>query len=131
MSSRYVLDGSAAVGLLLGEPSTGDVESVLEQAVKGRATLYVPALFPFEVGNALLMAERRKRIDAGSAHGLLSALLKLPLTVEPPPDALTCDQILQRCRKHALTFYDASYAELAERRKATLLTLDAKLKAAT
>lgn len=127
MTSRRVLDVSAAVGLLLGEPESLQFDGVLESAVEGRMELLVPSLFWFEAGNALLVAERRRRIESGAAARLLSELCRLPLKTDPAPSPAVLQHTLQLAASHGLSAYDAAYVELARRFHAPLLTLDAGL----
>jgi predicted nucleic acid-binding protein len=93
--------------------------------------IIVPAHWPTEVSNGLLMASRRSRIPQGSAGLFWDQLSILPIAVEPP---LTPDQVkavISLCEQHRLTIYDAAYLELAKRKAVALATLDtALLKAA-
>ena len=87
-------------------------------------------LFPFEISNVLLMAERRKRITEAEllrAHGDLAALA---IAIEGPPTAAVLTDIMQLARLHGLSFYDASYLELAIRLNSRLGSLDEALRKA-
>jgi hypothetical protein len=41
-----------------------------------------PAIWPFELANALLVAERRRRISVAQVTALLGRILQLPVSVE-------------------------------------------------
>jgi predicted nucleic acid-binding protein len=75
----------------------------------------VPALWPLEVANVLLMGERRKRATQAKAAKWLRFLTTLPIAVDTQTPALAFDPILGLARSHALTAYDAAYLELAMR----------------
>src|SRR5262245_57732553 len=64
-----------------------------------------------EATNALLVAERRKRIAAACANPAVGILRRLPIQT----DAETADQAgrqtLELARQHALSIYDAAYLE--------------------
>ena len=80
-------------------PLVPDVSAILSQALDHEdATLaeaviaaiaaddaFVPTLFWFEIRNALLMAERRKRISAQRTTAFLSDLALLPFSVDDLP----------------------------------------------
>src|ERR1700722_4732063 len=86
-----------------------------------------PSLWPLEALNALLMAERRKRLDGKTRQRLAGFLRGLPITL----DMETADQAwtatARLAERYRLTSYDAAYLELAQRRKLPLATLDMEL----
>jgi len=90
----------------------------------------VPALWPLEVANVLLMAERRKRSNHTRATKWLRYLSALPIAVDAETPFRAFDHILNLARPHKLTAYDAAYLELAVRRGVPLGTLDSDLKKA-
>lgn len=126
---RLVLDASVAVAWCFEDESTPFAEHVLDLVSAGAETL-APAIWPLEVANALLTAERRKRITTAQVTALLQRISKLPIAVEPIPLARAFEQVLSTARQHELTEYDAAYVELALREGLPLATLDAKLRRA-
>ena len=84
-------------------------------------------LWWFEVRNALLVGERRGRMDATQVAEIVAQLDALPIHLDREPDG---HAIIALARAHRLTFYDAAYLELARRLDAPLATLDRKLAAA-
>ncbi len=102
--------------------------SVLESLKTTHAI--TPALWPFEVANALLDAERRGRINAAQQAEFLDRLRQLPIHVEHRPAAWLGQQILPLARAHRLTAYDAAHLELAQRTGLPLATLDGDLRKA-
>lgn len=89
----------------------------------------VPVTWPFEVANALLVAERRGRITEAQSARFLEFLSTMPIIVDTDtePNAL---HIVLAGRQHGLTAYDACYLELAMRHGLPLATQDAHLRAA-
>lgn len=126
---RLVLDASVAVAWCFEDESTRPAENVLDVLSAGTEAL-APAIWPLEVANALLVAERRKRITRAQVTALLQRISKLPIAVEPIPPARAFEQVLAVARQHELSEYDASYVELASREGLPLATLDAKLRRA-
>ena len=99
-------------------------------ALEAGVEAVVPCLWPLEVTNILIAAERRGRITAALAEEFLSDLKELSLTVDPVDVVLTFENIRQLAHEHNLTAYDAAYLELALRKGIPLATLDADLKKA-
>lgn len=126
---RIVLDASVAVAWCFEDESTGLAEGVLDLLSAGTEVL-APAIWPFEVANALLMAERRKRIKVAQASAFLQRIAGLPISIDPIQPGTAFNQILSVARQNDLTEYDAAYVELALRERLPLATLDEKLRRA-
>jgi predicted nucleic acid-binding protein len=90
----------------------------------------VPALWPLEVANALLVGEHRKRITEAKVAQFLALLQILPITVDDETALRAWQDTLHLARLHDLTVYDAAYLELTVRLGLPLASLDDKLKAA-
>jgi predicted nucleic acid-binding protein len=122
----YVVDPSTALAWLLPD-ETNDRAAAVRAAIENGANVWVPVHWWLEVGNGLLMAERRGRITPEQVAEALSLVNALPFE----EDQETAEQIPVRtfglARKHGLTIYDAAYLELARRRGATLATFDGQL----
>jgi predicted nucleic acid-binding protein len=122
----FVVDPSVAIAWILPDETNTRADSV-RQAIEGGEEAWVPSHWWLEVGNGLLMAERRGRISAQKLDQALRLFNALPLE----EDEATAEQISGRtltlARRHELTIYDAAYLELAERRGAILATFDEKL----
>jgi predicted nucleic acid-binding protein len=102
--------------------------NILDQVVENGAI--VPSLWSLEIGNVLLMAERKKRITLEQRQKAIHTLAELPIVV----DTLTSDhawlETMELAERYDLTLYDASYLELALRRSLPLATFDKSLKQA-
>lgn len=125
MSVRFVVDASVVMSWCFEDEGNGYAETVLE-SLESAAAL-APAIWPLEVGNVLLVAERKKRLDQAASVRFLSLLGSLPITVEQEPPERMCKEILSLARAHALSTYDACYLDLAMRLALPLATLDAPL----
>ena len=126
VTKRLVLDASVAVAWCFEEESTRFTEGILDSVIGG-AEVLTPAIWPFEVANALLVAERHKRVTMAQATALLQRISKLPVLVEAISPNRAFEQILQVARQYQLTEYDAAYVDLALREALPLATLNAKL----
>ena len=128
--AAWVVDPSVALAWLLPDESGLRAEA-LRREMEAGAEAWIPAHWWLEVGNGLLMAERRGRIPSGQVPQALALMESLPFQVDEDTARQVPGRILALARKHRLTVYDAAYLELAQRRGAKLATLDdALLKAA-
>lgn len=129
VTKKLVLDASVALAWCFPGESTEFSERVLDHLANGFAA-FVPAIWPFEVANALLVGERRKRVTVAQVTSLLQRLSDLPITVEPIGVGGAFGPILAVARREQLTEYDAVYLELALREAHPLATLDEGLRRA-
>ncbi len=90
----------------------------------------VPAIWHVEVGNALLVQTRRKRLLPASAAEAFERFPTLATEVDTETTGLGWRNGLRLAERHRLTLYDAVYLELAQRRDLPLATLDRELQAA-
>ena len=125
MSSRFVIDNSVVMSWCFEDEGNSYAEDVLESLESGEA--FVPAIWPLEVGNVLLVAERKKRLSHASAVRFLGLLGGLPVSVEQEPPDRMLKEILSLAREHELSTYDASYLDLAMRLDLPISTLDISL----
>ncbi len=87
----------------------------------------VPAIWYWEVQNALLMAERAKRITSEDVANVQHQVLALPIEVEPIGPTITFGTEVHTARRMGLSVYDAAYLDLALKRGLRLMTCDKKL----
>jgi predicted nucleic acid-binding protein len=112
-SETLVIDCSVTMAWYFKDEATPYTNAVRAALATERAA--VPALWPLEVANVLLMGERRKRSTQAKATKWLRFLSALPIAVDTQTPALAFDPILDLARSHKLTAYDAAYLELALR----------------
>jgi len=91
----------------------------------GRAEIWAPSLWRPELVNAVVNAERRKRISGDRRRAVLANADGLPLRIDHEMPSVA--ELNELAAGHTLTPYDAVYFELARRRKLPLATLDAAL----
>jgi predicted nucleic acid-binding protein len=118
-----VLDASVTLPWFLHDERTAFTDSVF--AALGEDEFWVPAVWRLEFPNALLVAERKRRIDRQTRLEALELASGLALRV----DAASIDMrsISTIAERHGLSTYDASYLELAARQGFGLVTLDRAL----
>lgn len=87
-------------------------------------------IWPLEVVNGLVVAERRDRLDAASGGRFLELLESLPVTVDPLPPRRAFSAFRDLARAYRLSAYDAAYLDLAVRLALPLATLDERLRGA-
>lgn len=121
----FVTDASVLAAWFLDEKADPRVEAAFEAL--SRVEARAPGLFYYEIRNALLMSERRRRITGAMSAQFLRHLARLPIRLEPPGDDTS---IMALARARSLTVYDAAYLELARRRALPLATVDRALEKA-
>ena len=126
--TRFVLDCSVTMAWCFDDEATPCTDGVRDGLVDARAI--VPSLWPLEVGNVLLVAERRNRLRKADATRFLALLQALPITVDQGTSQRALREILNLAREQELSSYDAAYLELAIREGLALATLDDRLKEA-
>lgn len=119
---NFVVDASITAAWLLPDEKSEPTDQILARLSTG--TAYVPALWPFEIRNILIMAERRHRLTADMADQALRLVARFPLTIDQEIDHMRCHEI---ARSKQLTYYDAAYLELAVRLELPIATLDKAL----
>jgi predicted nucleic acid-binding protein len=124
----FVLDASVALAWCFGDEESDRGVRILEALRSSDAI--VPQLWTLEVANALLVAERRQRLDAGQADRFIRMFLGLPIGADPGSRSAAFREIRQLARTHGLSVYDATYLELALRMSLPLATMDASLRRA-
>ena len=124
----FVVDSSVTVTWCFAEERTPPTAALLDRAMNSGAI--APSLWPLEILNALLMSEKRKRLDSARRHELISALQSMPITLDQETAAQAWGATNRLAERHRLTLYDAAYLELAQRLDLPLATLDADLREA-
>lgn len=120
-----VLDASVALAWCFADEQSPLADAVADLLTTDRAV--VPAIWPLEVGNALLSAERGDRLAAAERPALLRLLGALPIEIEPLELAQVVGPVTDLARESGLSVCDAAYLELASRLRAPLATLDQRL----
>ena len=107
--------GITREGFREGDPAAGDARNGVHE-------LFAPDIFPAEVFNALLKAERTKRINVGEAKTLYASIgADIPALHPYLPLMPRAGEIASR---HRVALYDCLYIALAERESCEVITAD-------
>ena len=121
--SGFVLDCSVGMAWCFEDKADRYADGVLDRLVDESAL--VPPLWPLEIANVLVVAERRRRLRRSDSARFLELVGALPIAVDtatPNPSHL-----LAVAREHRLSAYDAAYLALAMREGIPLATRDLAL----
>lgn len=77
----FVADASVALAWCFEDETNSLADALLDRLRRGDR-IVVPAHWPTEISNGLLVAQRRKRIRTGQAATLLSELARLPIEMD-------------------------------------------------
>jgi predicted nucleic acid-binding protein len=121
-----VVDASVTLAWALPGEVRAEAAAALLLRVADEAAM-VPAHWRLEVGNGLLMAERRGRIRPQRVDAVWRQLAEMPIETDAETDARAWSGAAALARRHGLTLYDAAYLELAARRGLPLATFDGTL----
>jgi predicted nucleic acid-binding protein len=125
----FVLDASVTLSWCFDDQANAYTEALLEWCAAG-TDASVAFIWPLEIANILVQAQRKGRVDEQRIDQFVDALLRLPIQIEP----LNAEQSLREIRRLAaaqgLTSYDAAYLAVALKRNLPLATQDADLRRA-
>jgi predicted nucleic acid-binding protein len=125
--NRFILDCSISASWCLKDESNEEATRILERMSEDEAL--VPSIWPVEMANVLVVAERKSRISTTDAARAVEILLSLPIHADKGNlENLSTIRLL--AREHKLSAYDACYLELAQRTRLPIATLDHALQAA-
>jgi len=131
----FVVDASAALAWCFEDEASSFTDGLLDRLRHGDQ-IVVPAHWPTEISNALLVALRKKRIKAGQPELFWDELARLPVEIEPPltaPQAKTvlalggsCRTLASRAGIHSRQFGNscdalARFRKISKRDKKRLL----------
>src|SRR5271157_4139005 len=123
--AAFVLDSSVALAWFMPGEQTPRTEALLDQATETGAL--VPGMWPLEVANIVLVAERKNRITQAQRVRALAALAKLPIRIDTDTAGHAWDSTFDLALAHGLSVYDAGYLDLSLRSGLPLATLDQAL----
>ena len=121
----FVVDSSVTLAWLLPDEQYAGLDALADAL--GTAPAHAPPLWSLEVSNALVTAQRRKRITERELDKLLKIVDGLPIELDSAPPADIGRAVLACARRFGLTTYDAAYLELAQRLSLPLATIDGPL----
>jgi predicted nucleic acid-binding protein len=119
---KYAIDTSVAVKWVISEIDSDKAIRLRDGYKNGIHEVIAPDLFPTEIANVLMMAERRGRIAAGDALPFMQTILKnVPTLHQATPLLPRAIELAQTFRQ---TVYDCLYAALAERESCDMVSAD-------
>jgi predicted nucleic acid-binding protein len=124
--ATFVIDASAALPWCFDDEATAYTEGLLNRCAVGEEVM-VASIWPLEMANSLLSAQRRGRVTAERVEQFLVQLLRFRIHVEPFTTQQAVREIRQLAHTYQLTAYDAAYLALALRYTLPLATLDVEL----
>jgi predicted nucleic acid-binding protein len=119
---ELVLDASIMLTVALPDEDNGVATRAVKRMIEHSAL--VPCHWLLEIGNGLLMAERRRRISSEMRNKALVFISALPFELDQPLRDVVWSAAIELAASHGLTLYDAVYLELAARNGLPLATLD-------
>jgi predicted nucleic acid-binding protein len=123
----FVVDASVTLPWFLEDERSAFTDAVFASLHRGE--FWTAAIWCLEFPNALLAAQKRRRIDRIARLGVLERAVQLGLRIEAqPPDLRAVSAVAEQ---YGLSTYDAAYLELAMRQGFGLITLDRQLADAT
>lgn len=128
MGDDFVIDNSVVMTWCFKDEANQYADAILDSLEVSAG--FVPSIWPLEVCNVLLVAERKKRIGEADSARFIALLTELPIIVEQEPPERMIKEIFALAREHKLSSYDASYLDLAMRKGLPVATLDKNLIAA-
>jgi predicted nucleic acid-binding protein len=129
MTGAFIADASVAIGWVHPAQATSETAAMLD-AIEAGAVLEVPALWPLEVANALMVLVRRRKMTDEDRQTGLGWLRGLSIRVDHDAASLAFSKLSELASAYQLSVYDAAYLELAERRTLALACTDGPLKKA-
>jgi predicted nucleic acid-binding protein len=129
VTGSFVVDASVTIGWIHPAQATPQTAAMLDAISEG-ARLEVPALWPLEVANALLVLVRRRKLTEHERHMGLEWLGGLPVRIDHEMASLAFSRLSELAGTHRLSVYDATYLDVAHRRKLPLGCRDGPLRTA-
>ena len=125
----WVIDASIALAWALPDETSDQADRFLSR-VSAEEILWVPALWWYEVANALAVVERRKRLTEAEGIRLIELYGMLPIKTDTVIGPGILERLRTLAREYRLSAYDSAYLELTLRKGLGLATLDKELRSA-
>jgi len=126
VSGAWIIDSSVGFAWVHPNQATPETDKLLEEVGAG-AMVVVPSLWFLEMANSLLVLERRKKLTSEEGNVALATLSAMNFSVDEEASRAAFRKTSELAEKHELTVYDATYLEVALRRKLPLATRDGAL----
>ena len=120
-----VLDNSIVLSWGLADEDDALANRAMKLTIDHGAV--VPGIWWYELRNALVVNERRGRIDTKGVRATLADLGEMRIALDTDHDDRV---VLDLARRHGLSVYDAVYLEVALRHRLPIASLDLRLRQA-
>lgn len=125
--SNFVLDASVTLAWLIDKAADPYAVRVRRFLLSGNLAL-VPNLWPLEVANGFVVAERRGLLSPGDTTEILQSFEAiLSSAIRVIHETTPIGRIVSAARTWGLTAYDAVYLQLAKEEQLPIATLDRTL----
>lgn len=125
MGESFVVDNSVVMTWCFKDKTNQYADAILD--CLSEATAFVPSIWPLEVVNVLLVAERKKRLSEADSVRFITLLSQLPIIVEHQRPERLMKDLLALARSNNLSSYEASYLDLSMRKGIPIATVDTRL----
>lgn len=125
LTDGFVMDASITLTWCFADEATTTTKMLLESMETNAA--HVPSIWTLEIGNILLAAARKNRINYADIMQFLALLKNIKITIDIETAEKGFHDILSLAHNNHLTTYDAAYLELAMRLGKPLATKDREL----
>ncbi|HEX4348798.1 MAG TPA: type II toxin-antitoxin system VapC family toxin [Verrucomicrobiae bacterium] len=123
MNASWVIDSSVGFAWIHPSQATDATNSLLDDVEAG-AAITVPVLWFSEIANSLLVLQRRKKLTGTERKTALETLSKLTFAVDEEAVKTAFGKTSELAEQYNLSVHDATYLELAIRRKLPLASRD-------
>jgi len=125
----YVFDASFIGALIIPDEHNPQTEKMYAK-IRNEDEKHVPHLLWYEIANIFNNLIRQGRFTGDEVTQFFPRLTAFNLKTDFETGAAYSQKLLILCSDYHLSSYDASYLELADRKKAALCTLDKDLRTA-
>jgi len=122
----YVFDASFVGALIIPDEANPKVEKIRAKIGEDEE-IFAPQLLWYEIANIFKNLMRRKRCTFNEVIKFFPPLSAIRLTCDFETGPGYAEKLLRLCNDYNISSYDATYLELAGRKKAALCTLDENL----
>jgi predicted nucleic acid-binding protein len=118
-----IIDASVILCAFFPDEAQPQAQRLVRDHIAGRLHLMAPSLLPYELANAVWLAERRGRIDRPQADQILETIDGLDIDILE----VGWVEMMPFARQYQRTAYDAAYLGLAQAQGQPLITADLRL----
>ena len=123
--TTVVLDNSVVLSWCLNDERHALANRAMDFAIARAAV--APHIWWYELRNALVINERRGRLNARDTQATLEDIARMRIALDRNHDERV---LFELARQYRLSAYDAAYLEVARRRRLPLASLDRRLREA-